>query len=58
MVSPQPNEAELNRHLFNALYHALALIEHATLATADHHYFRKSKNRGSVYMLADFDAGA
>jgi predicted nucleic acid-binding protein len=46
---------ELNHHLFDTLYHALALQENATLITADHHYFKKSINHGSICMLADFD---
>ena len=47
--------AELNHHLFDTLYHALALHEKAMLITADHRYFRKSINHGSICMLADFD---
>jgi len=46
---------ELNHHLFDTLYHALALHENAILITADHRYFRKSINHGSICMLADFD---
>ena len=46
--------ADLNHHLFDTLYHALALQEDATLITADHHYFRKSINHGSIRMLTDF----
>ena len=46
---------ELNHHLFDTLYHALALQENATLITADRRYFRKSINHGSICMLADFD---
>ena len=46
---------ELNHHLFDTLYHALALQDNATLLTADHRYFRKSVNHGSICMLADFD---
>jgi len=49
---------ELNHHLFDTLYHALALMEHATLVTANHHYFKKSNNRKEICMLAAFDAGA
>jgi len=45
---------ELNHHLFDTLYHALALHENAMLITADHRYFRKSINHGSICMLADF----
>ena len=46
---------EMNHHLFDTLYHALALQENATLLTADHRYFRKSVNHGSICMLEDFD---
>ena len=46
---------EMNHHLFDTLYHALALHVNATLLTADHRYFRKSVNHGSICMLADFD---
>jgi predicted nucleic acid-binding protein len=46
---------ELNHHLFDTLYHALALQDNATLLTADHRYFRKSANHGSICMLANFD---
>ena len=46
---------ELNHHLFDTFYHALALQENATLLTADHHYFRKSVDHGSIFMLTDFD---
>jgi predicted nucleic acid-binding protein len=46
---------KLNHHLFDTLYHALALQDNATLITADHRYFRKSVNHGSICMLADFD---
>jgi predicted nucleic acid-binding protein len=46
---------ELNHHLFDTLYHALALQENATLITADHRYFRKSVNQGSVCRLEDFN---
>ena len=46
---------ELNHHLFDTLYHALAIQDNATLITVDHRYFRKSVNHGSICMLADFD---
>jgi len=47
--------AGLNHHLFDTLYHALAIQEKATLVTADHRYYRKSKQHGSICMLVDFD---
>ena len=46
---------ELNHHLFDTLYHALALQDNAILITADRRYFRKSVNHGSICMLADFN---
>ena len=44
----------LNHHLFDTLYHAVALEEGATLVTADAAYFAKAKDLGSVELLADF----
>lgn len=46
--------AGLNHHLFDTLYHALAIQEKAMLITADFRYFRKSKQHGSICMLTDF----
>ena len=45
---------ELNHHLFDTLYHALAIHEKAILVTADQRYFRKSKQRGSICLLPEF----
>jgi predicted nucleic acid-binding protein len=44
----------LNHHLFDTLYHAVALEEHATLVTADEAYFNKAKTLGGIVSLADF----
>jgi predicted nucleic acid-binding protein len=44
----------LNHHLFDTLYHAVALEEHATLVTADEMYFNKAKSLGGIVALADF----
>lgn len=46
--------AGLNHHLFDTLYHALAIQEKAMLITADYRYFRKSNQHGSICMLTDF----
>ncbi|HEX5957157.1 MAG TPA: type II toxin-antitoxin system VapC family toxin [Hyphomicrobiaceae bacterium] len=46
----------LNHHLFDTLYHAVALEEGATLVTADEAYFNKAKDRGCVQLLRDFQA--
>ena len=45
---------QYNHHLFDTLYHAVALEEGATLVTADEAYFHKAKHLGSVELLADF----
>lgn len=45
---------QLNHHLFDTLYHAVALEEGATLVTADATYFGKAKDLGGVQLLADF----
>ena len=44
----------LNHHLFDTLYHAVALEEGATLVTADEAYFTKAKGLGAIERLADF----
>jgi predicted nucleic acid-binding protein len=44
----------LKHHLFDTLYHAVALEEGATLVTADDAYFAKATGLGSIQRLADF----
>jgi predicted nucleic acid-binding protein len=44
----------LNQHLFDTLYHAVALEVGATLVTADEAYFAKAKDLGNITRLADF----
>jgi predicted nucleic acid-binding protein len=44
----------LDHHLFDTLYHAVALEEGATLVTADETYYGKAKELGGVALLADF----
>jgi predicted nucleic acid-binding protein len=46
----------LNCHLFDTLYHAVALEEGATLVTADEAYFAKATGLGNIQRLADFVA--
>jgi predicted nucleic acid-binding protein len=46
----------LKHHLFDTLYHAVALEEGATLVTADEAYFNKAKNLGAIQLLRDFAA--
>ena len=44
----------LNHHLFDTLYHAVALEEQATLVTADEVYLAKARGLGGIVSLADF----
>jgi predicted nucleic acid-binding protein len=44
----------LDHHLFDTLYHAVALEEGAILVTADETYFGKAKDLGGVALLASF----
>ncbi len=44
----------LNHHLFDTLYHAVALHSDALLITADEQYFRKAKDTGNIILLADY----
>jgi predicted nucleic acid-binding protein len=45
---------ELDHHVFDTLYHAVALRSGtATLVTADERYFRKAARRGRIARLAD-----
>lgn len=41
-------------HLFDTLYHAVALNHNAQLVTADEKYYRKAFKEGSIIRLADF----
>jgi len=46
---------ELNHHLFDTLYHAVALhAAGATLVTADEAYWRKAQNIGQIVRLKDY----
>lgn len=45
---------KLDHHLFDTLYHAIALEENATLITADKKYYDKARRLGSIAMLAEF----
>lgn len=44
----------LNHHLFDTLYHAVALEENATLITADRRYYEKAEAFGGIVMLENF----
>lgn len=47
---------DLNHHLFDTLYHAVALeTPNANLITADQRYLNKAKPLGNIISLADFD---
>ena len=47
----------LDHHLFDTLYHALALdTAKAVLVTADRRYFDKARHLGQIEWLADFQA--
>ncbi len=46
---------QLNHHLFDTLYHAVALsIPNAVLVTADRRYFVKAQHLGQIAWLGDF----
>lgn len=44
----------LSHHLFDTLYHAVALECDATLITADSRYFAKAADQGCIQMLSQF----
>ncbi len=44
----------LREHVFDTLYHAVAMERQATLITADDRYFRRAKRFGSIARLADW----
>ena len=45
---------QLNQHLFDTLYHALALANDTLLVTADDRYLRKARALGKVVALAEW----
>jgi predicted nucleic acid-binding protein len=46
---------ELNHHLFDTLYHAVALNSlDITLITADDAYYRKAQGMGQILRLQDY----
>jgi predicted nucleic acid-binding protein len=47
--------AELQHHLFDTLYHAVALERDALLLTADATYGRKAASLGHLCLLEDFE---
>ena len=47
--------SNLNQHLFDTLYHAVALEVGATLVSADRRYYRKALHLGQIVYLADWE---
>ncbi len=45
---------QYQHHLFDTLYHAVALETDALLVTADEKYWRKAKAHGHIALLSDF----
>ena len=48
--------AELNQHLFDTLYHAVALEHDAILISADRRYFNKAGQLGRIAYLPHWEA--
>lgn len=48
--------ASLDHHLFDTLYHAVALEADATLITADQRYYDKAAHLGNIIRLKDLPA--
>jgi predicted nucleic acid-binding protein len=46
----------LRQHLFDTLYHAVALETGATLVTADERYYETARGEGNITLLSDFTA--
>ncbi|SRR6266545_629308 len=44
---------QLNHHMFDTLYHALAFEHHAVLISADGTYLRKASHLGRIVSLSD-----
>ena len=47
--------AALRQHVFDSLYHAVALEHGAELISADRRYYRVAKHLGRITYLADWD---
>ena len=47
---------QLDRHVFDTLYHAVALERDATLITADEEYYRKARRLGHMIRLESLPA--
>ena len=46
---------QLSHHLFDTLYHALAIETDSIFITADEKYFNKARKFGHIQLLADYD---
>ncbi len=46
--------SKLKHHLFDTMYHAIALLNGATFVTADDAYFAKAYRLGSIKLLTNF----
>jgi predicted nucleic acid-binding protein len=47
--------AQFNQHIFDTMYHAVAISCSATLVTANEAYFVKTRSRGHIALLSDFE---
>jgi len=45
---------QLSHHLFDTLYHALAIHLNAVFVTADEKYYRKAETMGCIQLLSDW----
>lgn len=48
--------SDLNQHLFDTLYHAVALERQAVLISADRRYYAEARHLGRIIYLADWEA--
>ena len=48
--------ARLKHHLFDVLYHAIALEHNAVFVTADDRYFAKAFRLGNINLLVNYTA--
>lgn len=46
---------QYSHHLFDTLYHALAIDLDAVFVTADESYYRKAKSQGHIRLLKDWE---
>lgn len=50
--------AELDHHVFDTLYHAVAItLPDTILVTADARYYRKARRRGAIMPLSEYSPG-